>query len=76
LYSFYCYDKVNYDRLFVQGFSTPENWSSGDLVDLGDLLILLTADDFKKVRMLHCKLGNRWVFTNGRTGAKTCFSLS
>ena len=26
-----------------------ENWYSGDLVDLGDLLVVLTPDDFKQV---------------------------
>ena len=33
----------------TQGLASPANWSSGDLVDLGDLLVVLTPDDFKQV---------------------------
>ena len=35
---------------FAQGFSGPETWMSGELVDFGDLLIVMTPGDFKKVR--------------------------
>ena len=40
---------VLYHTHITQGLASPANWSSGDLVDLGDLLVVLTPDDFKQV---------------------------
>jgi len=41
--------RKNIRDFILKGFSGPETWTSGELVDLGDLLIVLTLDDFKKI---------------------------
>ena len=50
----------------TQGLASPANWYSGDLVDLGDLLVVLTPDDFKQVSVpgtrIYCFLWGLNVF--------------